>query len=1365
MLSRSHKSAARAYSTATIKQLFGLCSNQCAEPDCTNEIIAGKTRWSKAAVVGHICHIYAASDNGPRGKVGLTEKERRSPENLILLCGSHHPLVDKQWQTYPAGLLKKWKAVHEAKATKGTAEAVKREADIQKHAFVQQMSDEQIEATLRRIRQSRYLMGFPTVEETLAFATQVDQSRYAGGSDEVRARALAWCARILSYGDTATRAKELLQTSIDIAVTPEATIAQAFITAPNDSRAALASLAKMKTPQARSAALRIVMNKDGAKSALEWVNNAGLTINSFDAEGKFLFITAALDLDKWGIARDAIEPVTEDDFVDCPALLFAAAMARLLVAIPDELKPHARTLVPFEATDFPLMSKPEHLQERRNARVLFSRISTVAHAAGVAGASNVASDYALWLGLRDPDHHDSAMAELRESMNDSVMSLRRVNFAIRFGLKLDLTAIEQRIDQSVALSGYGSADEAFARLSLAFTKGTAKAVAEYIDKHRAQLYKHLDKSSIAGLEIEVLARAGLMQTAKEKLEQAERDGLSARNHGLLERIIAEASGSDPIAERRSLYESSGELHALVNLTDELEKSQLWPDLLPYAEKLFQKNPSVEAYERLIRCKNELARYDDLVNSLSVNQSLVDQSRYLKAIWAWTLYREGRFTEATVALQHLPEKKSENARALRVNIAIASGAWDKLVDYCAEIWENREQHSARDLLHTAQLSIAVDGLHSRDLVTTAIAKKPDSPEVLLSAYTLATQAGWEQSETVGGWLNNAARLSGDNGPLKRVSLKELVEQKPEWDKQAADVWEQLQKGGIPAFGAGRVLNRSLLDLYLLPSLINPTESDIRRRNVVFAYSGARIPTQLPQPDSLALDLGAVITFARLGILNKVLDRYRVMVPHSTLGWLFQERQKATYHQPSRIRNAKVLRQLIANGTLRIFQSTASPDKRLVDQVGRDLAAMLSSARDQTASGTRTLVVRSSPIFRLGTLMEEEADVSGYESCICSCAAVIDYLKLKGALTKSEEQKSRDYLKLQERPRPDEPAIDGSTEIYLDELSISYLQTVGALGKFKTAGLKVYIPESEQIEANALLSAEDIGKQQLDIIEYIRSTLAAAIASGRACAVRSMNASEEDVPFELHPTYGVLGLVGAADAIVVDDRFINQHSTMTHEGKTAPLLCSLDVLDFLRAAGDLTPEEVYAHRTLLRQAGYQLITVTDDELEHHLKNSSVDSGELTETAELRAIRESLLRARMGALVQIPLETQFLFRTHGAYIRAIKRTWENLTDRADTEAHADYLLSQLEIRAWASSAIPGNERGFALYAHAAYAMQLMTPPLGADAAAQAVYYEWITDRLLKPIKEHEPEIYAWMLARFREMVISGTEEAVRTYEAEKC
>src|SRR5271165_3219032 len=322
----ARKKVTRKYSEKTIKQLFGLCGNQCAYPGCTNEIIVGETQYSDEEVVGHICHIYAVADNGPRGKPDLTEEEKNSFANLILLCGHHHPKVDKQWQTYPADMLIGWKKEHEAKAKKGTAGAVKREADIQKHAFMEQLSDVKIEEAVKRIREGRDINGFPTKDEALMLAAQVEQSTLSGGSDEVRARALAWCSRMLLQGHTIEKAKEFLAKSKNLAITPEAKIAQACITSITDKDAALAELAKLNSAAAKSAALRIVTKIKGPEEALAWAKSAGLTVDSFDAEGKYTLTRDALVAGDWGTAIASAAKVNESDFTDCPALLLITAV-------------------------------------------------------------------------------------------------------------------------------------------------------------------------------------------------------------------------------------------------------------------------------------------------------------------------------------------------------------------------------------------------------------------------------------------------------------------------------------------------------------------------------------------------------------------------------------------------------------------------------------------------------------------------------------------------------------------------------------------------------------------------------------------------------------------------------------------------------------------------------------------------------------------------------------------------------------------------------------------------------------------------------------------------------------------------------
>jgi hypothetical protein len=100
----------RKYSDKTLKLLFGTCDGFCAHPSCTNIIIAPATRVEEPAVLGQIAHIYSTTSEGPRPYQGhATESFVNGFENLILLCGFHHDLVDEREASFTAEEMKVWK--------------------------------------------------------------------------------------------------------------------------------------------------------------------------------------------------------------------------------------------------------------------------------------------------------------------------------------------------------------------------------------------------------------------------------------------------------------------------------------------------------------------------------------------------------------------------------------------------------------------------------------------------------------------------------------------------------------------------------------------------------------------------------------------------------------------------------------------------------------------------------------------------------------------------------------------------------------------------------------------------------------------------------------------------------------------------------------------------------------------------------------------------------------------------------------------------------------------------------------------------------------------------------------------------------
>lgn len=104
---------ARQYKPSTVRRLDTLSGNECAHPTCQKKLIAE----DGVSIISKICHITAASAEGPRYDASMTDDERRGFDNLILLCDEHHVIIDNKANesTYSTSLLKEWKSNHEKK--------------------------------------------------------------------------------------------------------------------------------------------------------------------------------------------------------------------------------------------------------------------------------------------------------------------------------------------------------------------------------------------------------------------------------------------------------------------------------------------------------------------------------------------------------------------------------------------------------------------------------------------------------------------------------------------------------------------------------------------------------------------------------------------------------------------------------------------------------------------------------------------------------------------------------------------------------------------------------------------------------------------------------------------------------------------------------------------------------------------------------------------------------------------------------------------------------------------------------------------------------------------------------------------------
>jgi hypothetical protein len=96
-----------------IKLLWGRAANRCAIPTCRIKLTQNKDTKSESIVLGEQAHIVAEEPKGARGKSILSTEERNSYYNLILLCPTHHTMIDNNPEDYPVEKLHLIKAQHE----------------------------------------------------------------------------------------------------------------------------------------------------------------------------------------------------------------------------------------------------------------------------------------------------------------------------------------------------------------------------------------------------------------------------------------------------------------------------------------------------------------------------------------------------------------------------------------------------------------------------------------------------------------------------------------------------------------------------------------------------------------------------------------------------------------------------------------------------------------------------------------------------------------------------------------------------------------------------------------------------------------------------------------------------------------------------------------------------------------------------------------------------------------------------------------------------------------------------------------------------------------------------------------------------
>lgn len=1103
-------------SIETYEMLFAESGGRCANPGCGTVLFG-----SSAGFVGEA--VAVAGTPGERRE--SVREDPASAESLVLLCPACGGEAGSG--SLPSGELGRWKG------ELGARPSVEIPGDLRRA-----LRDRETEGLADAIGKFRFFPEFEAPRRAAELAGRILEGDLAGGSAAARSRALGMCARAVFPGGDPREAGRWVDAARELEPSEDVEIPAAFVLCLEDrGGAALRVLGDMDSPAARSAALETVFGLRGARSAVAWAADSGLAAGDFDSDGRYLLLRSQLDLGRWDSAPAIAGGMSERDIERTPALHLELALARLLSAVPEELRGLLRDRPPFYSEEFHLERDAD--EDLRAALGRFEAAGSLAREAGCFDLEKKCEQYALWVAT-GPGGDSQRLAE---RLRGPRPALHLVALAVRRGIDVDPAAVLRETEFRAALSGEIPRDAACARLALAFSN-PAPGAGETAPPPRAKLCERAQ-----GLLREFLA-----------------EGLSDAVFGELSALVASARGGDAEGEE----DGTDSLFGLLRRAERLEAEGRWEELVEPAGEVFERRRSVGAAERFARALGRAGEHERLVEFAGDNGELLGKSEELRELCLRAFYLGGELSDLRTELEKDGAAADDpERRDMRIRLAVCSGDDGELSAASADEYLPRASACAEELSALAETCGRL-GLPGAGEISSA------ARDAVFAFRATASDAGWKEDPRFRELSASAAKL-GDL-PLGPSCLGEGGEPDA---RGRSEVARGLLRGDMPVFHAARFLGKSLFELALFPALSNLSEKDPLRK-IPMPDPGFSRPPEAVSADAVAgFDATALVTLGFLGLEDRALSAFgEARVPRSTLEWLFEEGRRVDFHARGAAKDAAALLELLEDGALEVLDRGPDSADCPSAEPEADFAALAAEAK-RRGDG---VVVRAAPPARGdGFLAGEPEDVSGRAGLPVGCAPVVRKLREKGCLSAAAERGALARLGFFETPRSDEPRIEDGASLYLDVSAAAVLARLGILGEIRPAGLSAAVSRATASLARAAVRREELSGEIVGVAKRLRLALGSRIRSGRMKTVASPAAG--DSPFG-HPPAVLLALSDGCDAVVTDDGFFIRKGRVGEGRSSARAVSTLDVLETLVSSGSVTAEERREMLARLRGAGYPL-----------------------------------------------------------------------------------------------------------------------------------------------------------------------------------
>ena len=315
------------------------------------------------------------------------------------------------------------------------------------------------------------------------------------------------------------------------------------------------------------------------------------------------------------------------------------------------------------------------------------------------------SDWQLWLRLMDPTDTDVMLTrdEISQNMKNGKHAVGLMRFAWAFEILFDEKPLREYLEERKKFGGLNDR-EILAEFFLSERSLNPRDLVNYLEEHEESLTKVFTSRNVACKRIEALAKDGQTEKARRLLRDNKSD-LEDVVSNRLNTLIDSIEGNDPRKELESNYSQTGELIDLHNLIAHLKRVNDSEELLPLLQKLFEDERKVENAKDLIKClgSHPFFDYKGIIEFLNNNKDILKESDDLKDLKAQALFKVGRFKESKKINDYLlKQRKSVSNLFLDIDIAIASGEWERIPEIFSREWSRRNSHSPEMLMSLAQL---------------------------------------------------------------------------------------------------------------------------------------------------------------------------------------------------------------------------------------------------------------------------------------------------------------------------------------------------------------------------------------------------------------------------------------------------------------------------------------------------------------------------------------------------------------------------------------------------------------------------------------------------------------------------------------